>query len=238
MYGTCINYGADHQAQLLPILCEHHGSVNAKVWKRHFGENNIREFQYLLSKMTWREVLLETEVNAKFEAFMKLIIYSFNTAFPLEIKYRKKPVRNGWITQGVRISSKNMRFFSMIKNRMILTKQTKLYIARYKIVYKRIVKEAKRRENDKFLLNANNKSKAARQITNKETGRTLSKTQDIIISKNSKEISNPEEVAELFNSYFCKIPEKLSNKNGHNTPTFRDYQFKIKDMSNLCFLYQ
>ena len=47
------------------------------------------------------------------------------------------------------------------------------------------------------------------QIINKETGRTLSKTQDIIISKNSKEISNPEEVAELFNSYFCKIPEKM-----------------------------
>ena len=45
-----------------------------------------------------------------------------------------------------------------------------------------------------------------------ETGRTLSKTQDIIISKNSKEISNPEEVAELFISYFCKISEKLSKK--------------------------
>ena len=39
---------------------------------------------------------------------------------------------------------------------------------------------------------------------------------------------NPEEVAVLFNSYICKIPEKLSNKNGHNTPTFGDYQFKIK----------
>ena len=38
---------SDHEAQLLPILYEHHGSVNARVWKRHFGENNIREFQYL-----------------------------------------------------------------------------------------------------------------------------------------------------------------------------------------------
>ena len=66
---------------------------------------------------------------------------------------------------------------------MIIMEQTKLYIARYKIVYKRAVKEAKRRENDNFLLNANNKSKAAWQIINKETGRTLSKTQDIIISK-------------------------------------------------------
>ena len=85
---------------------------------------------------------------------------------------------------------------------MILTEQTKLYIARYKIVYKRVVKEAKRRENDKFLLNTNNKSKAVWQIINNETERNLSKTQDIIISKNSKEISNPEEVDELFNSYF------------------------------------
>ena len=55
---------------------------------------------------------METEVNAKFQAFMKLIIYSFNTAFPLELKYRKKPVRNGWITQGISISSKNMRFLA------------------------------------------------------------------------------------------------------------------------------
>ena len=96
----------------------------------------------------------------------------------------------------------------MIKNFMILMEQTNLYIARYEIVYKRVVKEAKRRENYKFLLNANNKSKAAWQ----ETGRTLSKTQDIIISKNSKEISNLEEAAELFNPYFCKIPEKLKQK--------------------------
>ena len=62
--------------------------------------------------MTWQEVLKETEVNAKFEAFKKLIIYSFNTAFLLELKYRKKPVRNGWITRGIRISSKNMRFLA------------------------------------------------------------------------------------------------------------------------------
>ena len=90
--------------------------------------------------------------------------------------------------------------------------------------------------NVKFLLNTNNKSKAAWQIINKETGRTISKTQDIIISKNSKEISNPEKVAELFNSYFCKIPEKLSNKNGRNTPTFGDYQFKIKDVKSMFFV--
>jgi hypothetical protein len=200
---------------------------------------------------------METEVNAKFEAFMDLIIQSFNTAFPLElnlnaelnpichllalagahhfvdvsrirVKLRKKPIGNRWITQGIRTSSKNMRFFSMLKNHMILTEKTKLYIDRYKIVYKRVVKEAERRENDKFLLNVNNKFKAVWQIINKETGRTSPKTQDIIF-ENFREISNSKEVTELFNSYFCKIPGKLSNKIGHNTQMSRNHQFKIKD---------
>ena len=50
---------SDHQAKLLPILYEH-GSVNAEVWKSHVGESNIKDFQYLLSKMTLQEVLMET----------------------------------------------------------------------------------------------------------------------------------------------------------------------------------
>ena len=47
-----------------------------------------------------------------------------------------------------------------------------------KIIYKSIIREAKRRENDKYILHVNHKSKAVWQIINKETGRTSNK-QDI-----------------------------------------------------------
>ena len=136
----------DHQAQALPVPCKNHASVNRRVLKRHFGDNNIREFKYLLKKVT-----SEVEVNAKFKVFMNSVLL----AFPLEFRHRKKPLQNGWITQGIKMSSKNMRFLNMLKKQPNLTEDAKMYIAKYKIIYKRIM-----RENDKYILHANHKSKA------------------------------------------------------------------------------
>ena len=229
---------SDHQAKLLSMLCEYHGTENPKIWRRHFGDNNIKEFQHVLSKMTWQEVIKETEINAKFEAFMKLINYSFNIAFPLKLKHRKKSMRNGWITQGIRISSKNLRFLSMIKKGLLLTENMKTYITKYKTVYKRVVKEAKRRENDKFLLKASSKSKAAWQIINKETGRAPCKTHDITLLHNLQEISSPEEVAELFKPYFCNIPEQMIIESGQKRQTLKNYQFTIKESIKSIFFVQ
>jgi hypothetical protein len=93
---TVIELGlSDHQAQVLPVLCKNHASVNRKVLKRHLGDNNIREFKYLLKKVTWQEVFSETEVNAKLKVFMNSVLHSFDIAFPLEFRYRKKSLRNG-----------------------------------------------------------------------------------------------------------------------------------------------
>jgi hypothetical protein len=43
----------------------------------------------------------------------------------------------------------------MLKKQPNLTEDAKMYIAKYKIIYKRIM-----RENDKYILHANHKSKA------------------------------------------------------------------------------
>jgi len=72
---TVIELGlSDHQAQVLPVLNKTRSSANQRVFKRHFRENNIREFKYLLTKETWREVLLDT-------------------AFPLEFAHDKKTTK-------------------------------------------------------------------------------------------------------------------------------------------------
>jgi hypothetical protein len=40
---TAVEIGlSDHQTQMLHVLSNNHGSVNRRVLKRHFGENNIR----------------------------------------------------------------------------------------------------------------------------------------------------------------------------------------------------
>jgi hypothetical protein len=107
-----------------------------QILKRHFRENNIGEFKYLLNKETWQEVLTETEVNAKFEVLMNLFMHSFDIAFPLEFTHEKRPPSNGWITQGIKISSKKMKLLNILNKQPNLTEHTKMYIARYKIIYK------------------------------------------------------------------------------------------------------
>ena len=97
---TVIELGiSDHQAQVLSVLHKTHTSVNKRVLKRHFRDNNIREFQYLLETETRPEVFRETEVNAKLKFFMNLVLHLFDIAFPLKFRHRKKPQRNGWITK-------------------------------------------------------------------------------------------------------------------------------------------
>jgi hypothetical protein len=42
----------------------------------------------------------------KIQGFYELCLYSFDIAFSLELRHRKKPLRNGWITQGIKMSKK------------------------------------------------------------------------------------------------------------------------------------
>jgi hypothetical protein len=48
----------------------------------------------------------------------------------------------------------------MLNKLQNLTEHAKMYIVRYKPIYKRVIMEAKRKENDRHILHANNKSKS------------------------------------------------------------------------------
>jgi hypothetical protein len=91
---------------VLPVLFKSHTNVNRRVLKRRFGEDNISEFKCSLYKVSWQEVFLETEVNVKLKVFMDSVLYYFDIAFPLKFRHRKKPSRNGWITQGIKMSTR------------------------------------------------------------------------------------------------------------------------------------
>jgi len=71
---------------------------------------------------------------------------SIYIAFLLEFRRRKKPLKNGWTTQGIKMSSQKMRFLNMVKKQHNLTEDAKLYIAKYKIIHRRVIREAKRRK--------------------------------------------------------------------------------------------
>ena len=135
---------SDHYAQVLTLMHKNIRNTTVKIWKRRFNEYNISKFSDLLRDQTWNEVFQKTDVNAKFEVFMNVISVLFDTAFPPKLKNISKPSKATWVTQGIRISSKNVRFFNMIKNRLLLSEDTRLYIAKYNKTFRKVVKEAKK----------------------------------------------------------------------------------------------
>jgi hypothetical protein len=89
-----------------------------------------------LSKTSWQEVFLETGINAKFEAFMRSVQHSFDTAFTLKLMHKRKSLKNGWITKGIEISSKKNEFLSILKKQPNLTEEVLMYIAKYRMIYR------------------------------------------------------------------------------------------------------
>jgi hypothetical protein len=57
--------------------------------------------------------------------------------------------------------------FNVLRKQYSLSREMQVYIKRYQIIYKRVIKEAKRRENNKYDLRANNKTKVMWHVTNK-----------------------------------------------------------------------
>jgi len=112
---TVIELGlSDHQAQMLPVLNKSRISNKKRVLKRCFRENNIEEFKNLLNKEAWQEVITEKEVNAKFEVFMNLFRHFFDSAFPIEYTHENRPPNKGWVTHGIKNSSKKMRLLNSL----------------------------------------------------------------------------------------------------------------------------
>jgi hypothetical protein len=65
------------------------------------------------------------------------------------------------------------------------------YIKRYQIIYKRVIKETKRRDNDMYVLRANNHTKAMWQVINKEVGKSRNHDKKIELNDGIQVISSP-----------------------------------------------
>jgi len=91
------------------------------TYKRHFKEENVEEFQYLLQRENWSEVLTSDETHVSFNIFMDIISYYFNIAFPLKVTYIKGTTVKKWITKGIMISRNKLRALNNIKRSINLS---------------------------------------------------------------------------------------------------------------------
>jgi hypothetical protein len=109
---------SDHLAQTLKVYVNRPDRGSQICRKRQFTIEGIKEFNYLLKNELWKECLSNLDANASFKAFMDLIIFYYNIAFPLKTVYMCKTRKNKWATQGIRNSCKKMRLLNGLKSSM------------------------------------------------------------------------------------------------------------------------
>ena len=87
------------------------------------------------------------------------------------------------------------------------------YINKYQLIFKNLVKEAKKRENERFILSSKNKTKRMWQVINKESGNSPHKNCNIYLQNNKELVTDHQIVSERFNSFFIDTADDLLNKN-------------------------
>jgi hypothetical protein len=102
------------------------------------------------------------------------------------------------------------------------------------MIYRKVIKEAKRREADRLSLSAKNKNKTLQKIINKEIGNSH-QVSNIIINTGVKIITNPQIITDRFNIYFTEvIKDLLSPVNYHCLQQY--LHFQIKNCSKTMFV--
>jgi hypothetical protein len=84
-----------------------------------------------------------------------------------------------------------MRLLEKHRKEINLEQEELQYINTYRNIYRNVTKEAKTKDNDNYLTNTKNKTKASWQIINNEMGRSSSRHENIELMWNSCKITNP-----------------------------------------------
>jgi hypothetical protein len=196
-----------------------------------FEVKNIDEF-ISNSKVVYEE----SDVNAKFNTFMDIFLHCYNTAFPIKTISMRDKIKNKWITQGIKVSSKKMRLLDNQKKLTVMNQKDLKYIEQYRKIYRRVIQEAKRIENNNYISSVKNKLKAAWQVINKELGKSSINNRNIELTWGKNKTSNPRVITGLFNSYFVDTVEKLADQNRGTHATLNMASLKINTCPQTIFI--
>ena len=122
-------------------------------------------------KITKWDGLNTGNVEEDFSCFLDEFLFLFNGAFPLQKKIlcKNKKHKVKWITQGIRKSAETLRRLS---REFIVNKKDDFieFYVKYRKMYKRVVRKAKRIYTDERILTAKNSKKCGESLMRKMAG--------------------------------------------------------------------
>jgi hypothetical protein len=107
------------------------------------------------------------------------------------------------------------------------------YIKKY-LIFRKVVKEAKKKEVDRYVLSVKNKNKVLWKLINKDSGNSQQNC-NIVINDGENIITNSQIVSDRFNTLFTYVIKELLSQN--NYQCFKqNTKFRIKNCSETMFI--
>lgn len=226
---------SDHTAQILKCPVKK-TSVLAHwyIKRRDFSRENMTKFMDCLKSLNFNEVYMANSPNEAFDHFANLFELFYNLCFPFRIIKMNSIAKPKWITSGIRKCCKRKRDL-LWKCRTYPNSNNKIYFKQYSKRLKNIISQTQKSQNDYYIKNSVNKSKAAWNIINNPKTKHPKESISQIVS-DGKLITNPSEIAKEFNNYFIDQIYSINNHNISNNFNSDINNTKLNNPNRKSFL--
>ena len=177
-------------------------------FKININQYTIADFLLKLSYETWDSVFEGNDINIIFNSFLNIFLWHYYSSF-LVIKANKLSNDNSWITSGIRTSRKR-KWVLYIKLRNNKNPTLRKYFKDYCLILSKVIKEAKRMEYDRHILNSNNVMRTSWTLIKKELSKDHKNHGLQSVNINGRSTSNHQIIASAFNKHFTTIPDTIN----------------------------
>lgn len=198
-FSACITDISDHYGQLLDIVITKANHHNLFIKKRFFTSENTNIFKQHLHNEAWMDILLVQSVNDKYNVFSNILLYYFNTSFPICSSRLKLP--DEWINREIKQFATHIKDL-YVNYQVTGSEQLLLVYKKEKKEYLKFLSNYKTALNDNKILNSQNKSKTMWDIFNRESNNKNHPANVSLKSENGCLVEDPSQVSDLFSAHF------------------------------------
>jgi hypothetical protein len=181
-------------------------------FQRVLSPKNIQDFNDKLKNESWSFLETYTCTDEMYNAFTNRFNLYLNNSCPYKkFKDSRKPQTSTWITQGILTSRKKLKLYNktFIKTN---NEDFKLFFRNYKRIYRKVIRAAKAYDIEEKIRKSANISKTVWEIINSSTKcKTVRSFIPTKVEINNKVSTNPEEIANEFNTFFSSVAIPNSN---------------------------
>ena len=181
--------------------------------KVDFSDNNIEMFCSQLVLIDWESLNDIRDVNKRYDAFLLLYKQLYDKYFPAtKVTKRVRKSQKPWLSKEIKkcIKRKNILYRKYLKNRTLYRFDT--YKTCRNTVNAMIRKAKREYYNRKFEFAKNNMKVTWKVIYDVMNKKRATKNDIISIEHDGENITDKQDIANIFNEYFVSIGLKLQNK--------------------------